>query len=104
MPTTKRSKTQMDYPFDAMTVQELIDELEGMDPDRKVILQKDAEGNGYSPLRGADDNAVYVPRRSWCGQVWHERLTDNLQEMGFTEADVYDGEDGDAAVVLHPIN
>jgi hypothetical protein len=33
-----------------MTVAELIEVLQGLDPDRKVILQKDAEGNGFSPF------------------------------------------------------
>jgi hypothetical protein len=33
----------------AMTVRELIAALQGVDPDLLVVLQEDAEGNGYSP-------------------------------------------------------
>jgi len=53
-----------------MTVQELIDELLNHDPDAKVILQKDAEGNGYSPLVGAEECA-YLATTTWSGEVFH---------------------------------
>jgi hypothetical protein len=33
-----------------MTVREAIAELQQEDPDRVLVLQKDPEGNGYSPL------------------------------------------------------
>lgn len=53
-----------------MTVQELIDELENHDPDALVVLQKDAEGNGYSPLVGADE-CSYLPSTPYSGEVPH---------------------------------
>ena len=59
-----------------MKVRELIDLLAKMNPERVVVLQKDAEGNGYSPLRGADDNARYLARCTWDGEVKRETLTD----------------------------
>lgn len=43
-----------------MTVKELIFDLKRHDPNMQVILQKDAEGNGYSPLSGCDW-VMYVP-------------------------------------------
>lgn len=36
----------------------------------EIILQKDAEGNGYSPLRGADPDCVYVPENTYSGEVY----------------------------------
>lgn len=36
----------------------------------EVILQKDGEGNGYSPLSVVDENAVYVAETTWCGTVY----------------------------------
>ena len=43
-----------------MKIEELIKILSGMAPERDVILQRDPEGNGYSPIKGADDEAVYT--------------------------------------------
>ena len=40
-----------------MTVRELIEALRAVDPDLLVVLQEDAEGNGYSPLSGAEPAA-----------------------------------------------
>ncbi len=52
-----------------MKVKELIEYLRQCDGEAEVILQKDAEGNGYSPLAGADDEAVYVEENSWEGRA-----------------------------------
>jgi hypothetical protein len=35
-----------------------------------VIVQKDAEGNDYSPLSGIDNNAIYEAECSWSGDVF----------------------------------
>lgn len=53
-----------------MKVRELIAELQGMDPEWDVILQKDSEGNGYSPLSGVDGNSVYEAESTWSGNVY----------------------------------
>ena len=54
-----------------MKVKELIEHLTGMDPEAEVIVQKDAEGNGYSPLYVVDDAAIYVPETTWSGDVFN---------------------------------
>lgn len=41
-----------------MKVSELIEELQGLDPNMDIYLQKDAEGNGYEPLRVADPTCI----------------------------------------------
>ena len=53
-----------------MKVKELMEYLRGFDPEMEVILQKDSEGNGYSPLAGVDDQAVYVAESTWRGEVY----------------------------------
>lgn len=52
-----------------MTVRELINWLENVeDKSRIVILQKDAEGNGYSPAAGGAES-FYEATSTWCGDV-----------------------------------
>ena len=52
-----------------MTVRELMNWLENVeDKSRVVILQKDAEGNGYSPAAGVDDS-FYTALTTWSGEV-----------------------------------
>lgn len=53
-----------------MKVEALIKILSTLDPESQVILQKDAEGNGYSPLRGVDNEAVYVKESAYSGEVY----------------------------------
>ncbi len=43
----------------------LIEMLDAVDDDCIVILQKDAEGNGYSPLAGVDADCVYEAETTW---------------------------------------
>jgi len=53
-----------------LTVKELIEELKDMPQDAEIIMQKDAEGNGYSPLSVVDLDAIYVPDSTWSGDVY----------------------------------
>jgi hypothetical protein len=83
-----------------MTVQELIDELNKIEnKDRQVIMAKDAEGNGYSPLSSFWLGA-YRAETTWCGDVGFESV-DDLEE-GYDEEDVID--DGEPAVILCSVN
>ena len=50
-----------------MNIKELKEVLKDLPDDMEVILQKDSEGNGYSPAAGADPNAVYIKECEWCG-------------------------------------
>jgi hypothetical protein len=54
-----------------MTVQELRDALEGLDGDVLVVMSKDGEGNGYSPLSDVEADARYAPDSTWSGEVIH---------------------------------
>jgi len=42
-----------------MKVKELIESLKKLDPELEVILQRDPEGNGYSPLNDVDGEDVF---------------------------------------------
>lgn len=84
-----------------MKVSELIVHLERLDQNAVIILQKDAEGNGYSPLSGLED-AGYTAESTWSGVVRPRALTKELEEAGFSEEDIE--EDGEPCVVLWPVN
>lgn len=85
-----------------MKVRELIAQLEAMDGERIVILQKDGEGNGYSPLAGVDGtNVAYAAATTWSGECGLEQLTDKARADGYGHADVVDGP---PAVCLYPVN
>lgn len=53
----------------AMTARELAEQLLEH-PDRLVVMAKDAEGNGYSPL---EDTWLtrYAPETTWSGETEH---------------------------------
>jgi hypothetical protein len=53
-----------------MNARELISILEKIDPDTRIILQKDSEGNGYSPLYAYDNDAIYSPENAFEGDVY----------------------------------
>lgn len=61
-----------------MTVKELKEAIANLPDEMEVVLQKDAEGNGYSPLEDVDPNAVYIPNSTWSGDVY---------SMGWTAGD-----------------
>ncbi len=52
-----------------MTVAELIEQLKELPLDSEVIMQRDAEGNGYSPLHAVDGDAIYQKQTEWSGEV-----------------------------------
>ena len=50
------------------TVKELIELLETLDPNYKVIMSKDSEGNGFSPVSEIG-SGEWVARSKWSGEV-----------------------------------
>mgnify|MGYP003440574857 CR=1 FL=1 len=74
-----------------MTVRDAIAILSTQNPDAILIIQKDAEGNDYSPLSNIDGEARYHAETTWHGEVY--RMNDE------------DGpKDGAECVVLVPVN
>lgn len=87
-----------------MKVKELIEELKKVDQERIVILQKDGEGNGYSPLEGIDDEVNYRPDSTWSGEIGYQELTQELQKQGYSDGDIISGAGAEPALVFYPVN
>ena len=71
--------------------------------DCEVICQKDAEGNGYSPLSGVDDECIYIPDSTWSGEVMDARWTADEACMDEEEWKVMKGY-SPRCIVLCPTN
>jgi hypothetical protein len=85
-----------------MNVKELKELLETLTEDMEVVLQKDSEGNGYSPLAGGDTEAVYVPDSTWSGDVYSTKWSADDACMGDDEwKDILAKP---RALILYPIN
>ena len=85
-----------------MKVKELIEALASCDPEAEVILQKDAEGNGYSPLHAVDHEAVYFPDSTWSGHVYS--TTWSADDACKSEEEWQDILRKPRCVVLAPVN
>jgi len=72
-------------------------------PDVELIMQKDAEGNGYSPLRGIEFDVVYVPDSTWDGTVYSKEFTADDNCMTEAEWETLKRTNSGYAV-LHPVN
>lgn len=86
-----------------MNVQALIQELQKLDPNTEIILQKDGEGNGYSPLCGIEE-AVYIAENTYSGSVYS--LSRSAEDNGFEEDEwekIKNCKDARCAV-MYPIN
>ena len=89
------------------TVGDLMDFLATQPRDRKVILSRDAEGNGYSPLADAGE-AMYVADTTWSGEAYptREDVARWVAEYPgrYSEDDWTVPGDGERVVVLGPVN
>lgn len=84
-----------------MKVKELKRLLEKIDDNYIVIMSKDAEGNGFSPLDELEDSRCYLADSTWSGEIGFKVLTPELKKEGYSEEDVIDGE---PALILWPTN
>lgn len=78
-----------------MKIKQLIEELQKLNPEFEVILQRDPEGNAYSPAAGVGE-AFYTAISSWSGECHHP---DDVQEMNEEERKKLE-----TVVVLWPVN
>ena len=85
-----------------MTWGELKYELSDLPDETEIILQKDSEGNGYSPLAGADSNAVYIAENTWGGEVYD--LTWTADDADMEEDEWEELKQRDKVLILYPIN
>jgi hypothetical protein len=84
-----------------MTVAQLKAELKSLPDDLLVVMSRDSEGNGFSPLSDVADNARYEQENAWSGEIRLKELTPDLKERGYTEDDVAD-ENAPECIVLWP--
>lgn len=91
-----------------MNVKQLIAVLSKLPIDSEVILQKDGEGNGYSPLADVwGDNCAYLPDSTYSGsgQVGLAVLRQEDVDAGFGIEDcVGSHPNAVRAVCLQPVN
>ena len=80
-----------------ITVVDLIEKLSKLDPTAYVVLQRDSEGNGYSPMAGIEA-AKYRPKNTYRGEVPHP---DDIKNGEYEEEDIAKMLD---CVVIFPIN
>lgn len=85
-----------------MTVKELITILKYIEGDTEIIIQKDSEGNEYSPLSGADSNAVYVPDSTYSGHVYN--LAWSAEDANISEDEWKQLKTNKKSLILYPIN
>lgn len=85
-----------------MNVKELKEAIDSLPDDMQVILQKDAEGNGYSPLEGVDTECIYIAHSTWDGEVWSTEWT--AEDADMDEEDWEDFKKNPRSLVLYPIN
>jgi hypothetical protein len=103
--TANNERTEPDMSMS--TVGELLDYLAAQPRDRKVILRKDAEGNGHSPLADAWEG-MYVADSTWSGETYvtPEDLTEAMagpNPNGWSEEDAAPPW-AERVVVLGPVN
>jgi len=110
---TKDIKTRLHnipYKAEILEIEELskydaiykeIELLKNVDDNRLVIMAKDEEGNGFSPLYELDDESTYEADSDYSGEIGIEKLTPELKKRGFSEEDMNDGV---PALVLWPTN
>lgn len=85
-----------------MTVKELKNLIKNLPDDMEVILQKDEEGNGYSPLSDSTTDAVYVPEKTWCGEVYNPNWS--AEDVCLEEDEWEEFKKRDRVLVLCPLN
>lgn len=85
-----------------MTVAKLIEALSALPKHMKVIIQKDAEGNDYSPLYAVDGNAIYIPQNTWSGEVHSVNNSPDYEPDDWSEIEKHPH--ACACCVLAPIN
>lgn len=86
-----------------MIVSELINELKKLDQNKIVILQKDGEGNGYSPLSGSDEGSIYEAVSTYSGDVFSTSWSADDACMSPDEWEAFK-KVMPGCVVLYPIN
>lgn len=70
----------------------------------EVVIQKDSEGNGYSPLSGVDEDTIYIPGSTYDGEVYDRNSTAEDNCMEEEEWEALKNDPKKRCIVLFPIN
>lgn len=85
-----------------MKIGELIEALKDLDPEMECIVQKDSEGNGYSPLAGADPDGIYIAETTWYGSVYDSNWS--AEDTGMDDDEWEEILKKPRALILYPVN
>lgn len=85
-----------------MTIKELKEAIDHLPDDMEVILQEDAEGNGFSPLIGGDPDAVYISDTTYSGAVFS--MDWSADDACMSEEEWAEIKAKPRAFILHPVN
>ncbi len=85
-----------------MNVKDLKKLINNLPDDMEVIIQKDSEGNGYSPLCGADPDAVYIPDSTYSGEVYS--MDWSPEDACKTDEEWAEMKERPRSLILYPIN
>jgi len=88
-----------------MTKRELINQLENIpvSDNTLIVLQKDAEGNGYSPLSGCE-RAIYIAEETWWGEVYNPDWSSEDAGLEEDEWEQLKTEKDKQCIVLWPVH
>lgn len=70
-----------------MKVSELIEQLQKLDPNLPVYLQRDSEGNGYEVVRGVDSDSFWFQDWRTIEILYSKEEEEELEEMTGLEGD-----------------
>jgi hypothetical protein len=85
-----------------MNIKQLKESIANLPDEMEVVLQKDSEGNGYSPLAGVDSDAVYIPDSTWSGDVYSIKWT--AEDACMSEEEWEEIKSKPRTLILYPVN
>jgi hypothetical protein len=85
-----------------MTIKELKEAIANLPDEMEVVLQKDSEGNGYSPLIGVDPDTVYIPNSTCSGDVYSIEWT--ADDACMSDEEWNEVKSKPRTLILHPVN
>lgn len=85
-----------------MNVKELKHAIKNLPDEMEIIIQKDAEGNGYSPLEDVDFDVIYIPDSTWSGDIYPMEFS--AEDAGIEESEWEKIKKKPRALILYPVN
>ena len=64
-----------------MNIKKLKEIIANLPDEMEVVLQKDSEGNRFSPLLNTNPNSIYIPNNTYSGTVYSTEWTADDADM-----------------------